>query len=251
MTETPPTPHVALVTGAATRVGRAVALELGSMGFSLAVHYKNSEREAASLREEIRVRGHEAECFQAPLEQRLATGDLIARVGAHFGRLDLLVPSAAIFESANIEPFDEARWDRMLEVNLTSSVALATHAIPWLRQASGAITFITCSSVEAPYRFHLPYVVSKAGLYQAMRAMALELAPHIRVNAVAPGTVLPPDGMSADALDTLRKRIPLQRFGAPKDIARAVRFLYESEFVTGQQIVVDGGRSLGLVPDGS
>jgi pteridine reductase len=134
----------------------------------------------------------------------------------------------------------------MLQLNLTSSVVLAHAATPFLRECCGNIVFITCASVEAPYRFHLPYVVSKAGLFQAMRALALELAPAIRVNAVAPGTVLPPVDFDTNTLERLRCAIPLGRFGKVEDIAQAVRFLAEADFVTGQQLVVDGGRSISL-----
>jgi len=242
---------VALVTGAATRVGRAIASELAAADFHVAIHYKTSEASAFALRDELREKGFVADCFQASLEVRHEARHLIDRIGESLGRLDLLVPSAAIFERVAIEDIDDAAWDRMLEINLSSCVALARQAIPLLRQTEGSVIFITCSSVEAPYRYHLPYVVAKAGLYQAMRAMALELAPTVRVNAVAPGTVLPPDSMSAAELERLRNRIPLKRFGSPDDIARAVRFLWESPFMTGQQLVVDGGRSLGLATDGS
>jgi pteridine reductase len=242
---------VALVTGAATRVGRAIAEELIAARFRVAIHYRASEEAAMALCDELRARGGVAHCFSADLSHRAEARNLVVRVIETFGTLDLLVANAAIFEQVRIGDITDTDWDRMLSVNLSSTVALAQHAVPELRARRGGIVIITCSSVEAPYRYHLPYIVSKAGVYQAMRAMALELAPDVRVNAVAPGTVLPPEEMDLAELERLRRRIPLQRFGAPQDIARAVRFLSESPFVTGQQIVVDGGRSLGLVPDGS
>jgi pteridine reductase len=242
---------VALVTGAGTRVGKAIVEELANAGHRIAIHYGKSRNEAFALRDTLRSTHVDAECYQANLEHRDETRKLVDRVVEDFGKIDLLVPSAALFENVRIGDISDAAWDRVLETNLSSSVILAQQAVPWLKETQGCIVFITCSSVCSPYRFHLPYVVSKAGLYQAMRAMALELAPSVRVNAVAPGTVLPPETMTHEELETLRRRIPLQRFGCPADVARAVRFLFDSPFVTGQQIVVDGGRSLGLVPDGS
>lgn len=242
---------IALVTGAGTRVGRAIAEELGAAGMTLAIHYHRSKEGALALKDEFEGKGLVAECFSADLSQRSEARTLVDSVVRTLGGLDLLVCSAAIFEQVRFEQMSDADYDRMLELNLSSNIALAQRATPHLAVRGGSIVFITCSSVESPYRFYLPYVVSKAGLYQAMRALALELAPAIRVNAVAPGTVLPPDNMSETELELLRRRIPLQRFGSPLDIARAVRFLAESPFVTGQQLVIDGGRSLGRIPDGS
>lgn len=241
----------ALVTGGATRVGRSIALELGRAGFDVAIHYHRNESGAREVVESLEAMGRTAYCLKGALEERERVRDLIDQVVVTSGGIDLLVPNAAVFESVDYDAIDDSAWDRMLTLNLSSTFALAHRATRSLRERQGNIVFITCSSVEAPYRHHLPYVVSKAGIYQAMRTMALELAPQVRVNAVAPGTVLPPENMSSDALQRLRRGIPLQRFGEPDDIARAVRFLAESEFVTGQQLVVDGGRSLALAPDGS
>lgn len=247
----PPNHKLALVTGAATRVGRAIALELGQAGYDLAIHYHRNETGAREVAAELMGIGRTAHVWHAALEDRHSVRSLIDSVIARSGGIDLLVPNAAIFEAVEFDAIDDAAWDRMLALNLSSTFALAQRAAGSLRERRGNIVFITCSSVEAPYQNHLPYVVSKAGVYQTMRTMAIELAPFVRVNAVAPGTVLPPEDMSAEALERLRQRIPLQRFGAPTDIARAVRFFAESEFITGQQLVIDGGRSLALAPGGS
>jgi pteridine reductase len=240
---------VALVTGAGTRVGRSIALELGRAGFDLAVHYHRNDAGARDVVARAAELGLVARSFQAALEDREQARALVDRVCTEFGGLDLLVPNAAIFERIAFDAIDDASWDKMLALNLSSTFVLAQKAERVLRARRGNIVFITCASVESPYRHHLPYVVSKAGVYQMMRAMALELAPHVRVNAVAPGTVLPPENMPQVELDRLMRRIPLQRFGSTDDVARAVRFLAESPFVTGQQIVVDGGRALALAPN--
>lgn len=243
--------RVALVTGAGTRVGRVIALELARANYHVAVHYQHNQSGAEEVAHEIRALGLCSRIYQAQLEDRQQARQVVDRVLTDFTGLDLLVPNAAIFERIAFEAVDDAAWDRMLALNLSATFSLAHHASPALKSRTGSIVFITCSSVESPYRNHLPYVISKAGVFQLMRSMALELAPHVRVNAVAPGTVLPPETMTANELERLRRRIPLQRFGSAGDVARAVRFLAESPFITGQQIVVDGGRSLALVQDGS
>lgn len=243
--------RVALVTGAGTRVGRSIALELARAGYDLAIHYQSNEAGAREVAAAAQASGVVARTYQAGLEDRSHVRRLLAQVISDFQGLDLLVPNAAIFERIRFEEIDDSAWDRMLGLNLTSTFALAHEAAPSLVARSGCIVFVTCSSVESPYKHHLPYVVSKAGVFQMMRAMALELAPKVRVNAVAPGTVLPPESMAPADLERLRQRIPLQRFGSPEDIAKAVRFLAESPFITGQQLVVDGGRSLARAQDGS
>ncbi|HMA92009.1 MAG TPA: SDR family oxidoreductase [Polyangiaceae bacterium] len=243
--------RVALVTGAGTRVGRSIALELKCAGYDLALHYQSNESGAREVAAEARAEGLEARVYQANLEDRTKIRRMLDSVLADFEALDLLVPNAAIFERIRFEDIDDSAWDRMLGLNLTSSFTLAHYATASLISRAGNIVFVTCSSVDSPYKHHLPYVVSKAGVYQLMRTMAIELAPRVRVNAVAPGTVLPPESMSAADLERLRSRIPLQRFGSAPDVARAVRFLAESPFITGQQIVVDGGRSLARAQDGS
>jgi pteridine reductase len=242
---------VALVTGAGTRVGRAIAIELSRAGYQLAIHYHRNEAGAREVLGIAEGGGKRAHVYSAALEDRNQCRVLVDEVCSEFGGIDLLVPNAAIFERIAFEAIDDAAWDRVLGLNLSSTFALAKSAAAALRVRRGNIVFLTCSSVESPYCHHLPYVISKAGVYQTMRAMALELAPHVRVNAVAPGTVLPPQDMDAGELQRLLQGIPLGHFGEPADVARAVRFLAESPFITGQQIVVDGGRSLARVPDGS
>ena len=141
-------------------------------------------------------------------------------------------------------PLNDAAWDRSLGLNLASQFAIAQRALPALRAARGSIVFITCSSASTPFRNHLPYVVAKGGLKQLMRALALEAAPEVRVNAVAPGTVLPPENLDPASVERLAQSVPLRRTGGPDDVAEAVVYLARAPFVTGQEIAVNGGRAV-------
>lgn len=234
----------ALVTGAGVRVGRAIAVELGRAGMRVAVHYRSSANEAEETLRLVKAAGGDGITLSADLSKRDECRKLIDDAVAAFGGLDLLVPSAASFERTLYADVNEATWDRALELNLTSGFVLAQRAVPALKASQGSIVFITCSSATAPYRNYLPYVVSKGALRQLMKTLAIELAPDVRVNAVAPGTVLPPDDYSQEAIARLASRIPLKHLGSPDDVASAVRYLASAPYVTGQEIVVDGGRTL-------
>jgi len=234
----------ALVTGGGKRVGRAIALALGRAGVHVAVHYRQSQVEADETVALIRGAGGTAFGIAADLRDRGAARALAGDAAARLGGLDLLVPSAAGYERGSLADTEDDGWDEMLELNLASPFALAQAAAPHLRAAEGSIVFITCASATVPYRGHLAYTVSKAGERHLMRTLALELAPEVRVNAVAPGTVLPPEDMTAAELSKIQGRIPLGRLGTPDDIADAVLYLASAPFVTGQEIVVDGGRTV-------
>jgi pteridine reductase len=240
----PPPRRRALVTGAAKRVGRAIALALGASGMDVAIHYRASEEEADATCRELSELGARAMKLQADLTDRTAARKVVDDAASSLGGLDLLVVNAAGYERAAFDDLDDAAWDRMLELNLTSPFVLAQRATPLLRAAKGSIVFVTCASATVPFRRHLPYVVSKGGLRHLMRTLALELAPDVRVNAVAPGTVLVPDDMSEADATRIRNRIPMGRFGAPDDVAQAVLYLVNAPFVTGHEIVVDGGRTV-------
>jgi len=234
----------ALVTGAGQRVGQAIALALGAQGMHVAVHYRESRAGAEQTAEQIRQSGGQAVLVAADLTSRDEARALIDRSVAQLGGLDVLVPSAANFERVALADVDDQAWDRSLDLNLASPFALVQHAVPALRAARGCVTFITCSSATVPMRHYLPYVVSKGALKHLMKTLALELAPEIRVNAVAPGTVMPPISYDATAIARLSRAIPLARVGSPEDIARAVVFLASSPFITGHELAVDGGRSV-------
>lgn len=234
----------ALVTGAAKRVGRAIAVALGRAGMRVAVHYRESANDAADTCARVVAAGGQAVAFQAGLRDRSECRKLVDDVARAFGGLDLLVANAAGYERLALSAVDDAAWDRMLEVNLSAQFALATQAMAPLSAAKGSIVFVTCTSATAPYKNHLPYVVAKGGLRQLMRTLALELAPDVRVNAVAPGTVLLPDDIDAALAARIHARIPMGPVGTPEDVAEAVLFLARSPFITGHEILVDGGRTL-------
>lgn len=234
----------ALVTGAGQRVGRAIALALGAAGMHVAVHYRESRKGAEDVAAQIAQSGGRASLLQADLSDRDAARSLVDRAVAQLGGLDLLVASAASFERVALADVDDAAWDRSLSLNLASPFALAQRAAPTLRASRGSVVFITCSSASVPMKNYLPYVVSKGALRHLMKTLALELAPEVRVNAVAPGTVMPPSSYDAAAVARLERAIPLARVGSPEDIARAVLYLASSPFVTGHELAVDGGRSV-------
>ena len=234
----------ALVTGAGRRVGRAIAVALGKRGATVAVHYRSSPSEAEETCDAVRAAGGQAFALAADLTDRAEARRLVDNAVARLGGLDVLVPSAASFEKLAYDSVDDAAWDRSLALNLTAPFALAHRASPALRAARGSVVFITCSSATTPFRGYLPYVVSKGALQKLTRALAVELAPEVRVNAVAPGTVLPPPEMAADAIERIRRRIPLDRIGTAEDIAEAVVYLASAPFVTGHELIVDGGRSV-------
>jgi pteridine reductase len=238
----------ALVTGAGQRVGKAIALALGHNGMRVAVHYRESRDGAEDTARQIRDAGGEAITLAADLSDRDAARSLADQAISALGGLDLVVASAASFERVALEAVDDDAWDRSLQLNLASPFALVQRAAPALRAARGSIVFITCSSATVPMRGYLPYVVSKGALKHLMKTLSLELAPEVRVNAVAPGTVMPPPSYDAEAVARLARAIPLARVGSPEDVAEAVVYLARSPFVTGHELSVDGGRSVARSP---
>jgi pteridine reductase len=234
----------ALVTGAGRRVGAEIARTLGAAGMHVGVHFNASASGAEQTCAAIRAAGSEAVALAADLSTRDAGRELVDRAVAQLGGLDVLVLSAAEFEPAQLGAIDDAAWDRTLGLNLATPFAIAQHAAPALRAGRGSIVGITCVSRLLPYRGYLPYEVSKAALWQMLRVLALELAPDVRVNMVAPASVLPPESMTEAQLDELRARIPLGRLGNASDIADAVLHLAQHEHMTGTEIVIDGGRTL-------
>ncbi|MGD8858977.1 MAG: SDR family oxidoreductase [Myxococcales bacterium] len=234
----------ALVTGAGRRVGAAIALALGRRGMRVAVHYNRSSEGAASTAQAIRDAGGDALTLAGDLYDREAARRLVDAAVERLGGLDLLVASAANFDAVEFDDIDDRDWDRALDLNLTAPFVMAHRARAALRASHGSIVLVTCISRRAPYRGFLPYEVSKAGTHQLMRLLALELAPEVRVNAVAPGSVLPPPEWDAEQLLALTERIPIGRVGRAEDVADAVVHLAEHDFMTGEELVVDGGRSL-------
>lgn len=235
---------VALVTGSGIRVGRRIALALAERGASLAVHYNSSLDPANETVAAARATGVEAEPFRCDLSETASIEGLIDSIGERWGRLDVLVNSAAIFPRTPWDEIDEATWDRTLDVNLKAPFFTAWHAARLMKEGGGGkIVNIADWAGLRPYVNYAPYVVSKGGVITMTKAMAKELAPEIAVNAVAPGPVMLPEDFDEDAAERVRRSTLLQRLGSPNDIAEAVVFLVErTDFVTGHVLVVDGGR---------
>lgn len=241
-----PRPPVALVTGAGRRVGKAIALELAKAGADLVIHYNKSREEAAETKTAVLGLGRKAWTVGADLTDPEAIDRLFDEIRKDVQRLDILVNSAAAFERLPLAELTPDRWDALLSLNLRAPYLLARGAAPIMRENSGGV-IINIADVAGlhPWANHLHYTVSKAGLVAMTRALALELAPEIRVNAVAPGTVLPAQFQTAEAVETIRERTPLKRLGSPEDVGRAVVFLALGPgSITGQVLSVDGGRSL-------
>jgi len=237
--------QVALVTGAGKRLGRTVALRLAGEGADVAVHYGKSAAEAGEVVAEIEKLGRRAAAFSAELTKVAAIQKLVGDVVTHFKGLDILINSAANFLQTKFGETSEARWDASLDTNLKAPFFVAQAAAPYLaRSGYGAIVNFADIGGLLGWREFLPHSVSKAGVILMTRILAKELAPKVRVNAIAPGTITMPGDPPEWQRDFIR-RAPLQRTGTPQAIADAVMFLVGAEFVTGHVLVVDGGRTLG------
>ncbi len=233
------------MTGAARRVGRAIATALAGRGARVGVHYRGSSDEAQALVAELRGAGAAADAFAADLRDATALRALAADVEARLGPVDVLVNNASVFHATPLDALDEHQWEENLAVNLTAPYLLSIQ-LGRAMQARGAGKIVNLGDARAsrPVRDYLPYRVSKAGLVALTESLARELAPAVQVNCVAPGPILPPRGASAADEARILARTPLGRFGGSEAVAAAVLYLVDSDFVTGTTLVVDGGRSL-------
>lgn len=238
--------RVVLVTGGARRVGSAIARQLHRQGASVVLHYRAAAAEAGALVAEFNAaRPRSALALQADLRDTAALPLLVADALAGFGRLDGLVNNASSFFPTALGTIDEADWDDLVGSNFKAPLFLSQAAAPALREYGGAIVNITDVHAERPLKGYPLYSAAKGALLTLTRALAVELAPEVRVNAVAPGPILwPDDGQFDDAarVDIVRHTL-LQREGRPEDIAGAVVYLLAAPYVTGQVINVDGGRT--------
>jgi pteridine reductase len=234
--------RVMLVTGAGRRLGRAIALGLAQAGAHIAVHYHTSAEEAEETVRRIRALGVDAEAFPADLRDPGQIPPLVDAVARRFGRLDGLVSAAAVMRVTRWHEITPAQWDEILALNLRAPMFCAQAAARHMED--GVIIHIADGSALKPWPDYLAHTVSKAGLVALTRALALALAPRIRVNVVIPGPILKPVHWEEERWERLIRRVPLGRAGAPEEVARAVRYLMEADYVTGAVLVIDGGHHL-------
>lgn len=233
---------VALVTGGARRVGKALSLGLAGAGADVVVNYNASPDEADETVAEIERLGRRAIAIGADVSSSADVARLIDETERHFGRLDILINSASLFERKPVAEITEADWDRVLGVNLKGPFMLSQRAAPLLRaHGDGTIVNIVDLSAFQPWPSFAHHAVSKAGLLHLTAVLARAFAPEIRVNSIAPGTVLPPEGEAGE--DGSEKRT-VERTGTPDDVVNAMLYLLRAGFVTGENLRVDGGRML-------
>jgi pteridine reductase len=237
--------RVGLVTGAGRRLGRAFARALAGRGMAVAIHHNSSRAGAEELRLEIEAVGGRAACFPADLTDAAAAGELPRQVLAHFGRLDVLVNSAAVMHRLAFEETTPEQWDAILALNLRSLFFCTQGAAPALRAAGGRVVNMADLSGLEPWPGFAAHSVSKAGVVMLTKVLARALAPEVTVNAIAPGAVLVPESYDSAERERLARTTPLRRLGTPADAVAALLYLLEGgDYVTGEVITVDGGRLL-------
>ena len=239
---------VALITGG-RRIGAVVARELAARGADVALAYARSKAEADRTVETVRAQNRRGEAFQADLSSAEACAALVKSVAERFGRLDILINMASVYQHRSFDELTVADWQAVLDVDLRAAFLCAQAAAVEMRKQGGGriINFAdwTAKSGRPRYAGYVPYYVAKAGVIALTEALALELAPdRILVNAIAPGPILAPPGMSEDELRTVEQATPLGTWGGEEEIVKGVFALVDSDFITGETIRVDGGRHL-------
>jgi pteridine reductase len=240
---------VALITGAARRIGAEIATQLHASGMNIVVHYHTSHEEAESVCANFnKLRKHSAVVVRADLQDIASLNYLIEEAVAAWGRLDVLVNNASKFYKTALGNISEYAWDELMSTNLRAPLILSQAAVPYLKETQGCIVNIADIHGERPMRDYAVYCISKAGLIMLTKVLAKELAPAIRVNAISPGEIIWPEGENAVTQEMKQKilsRTLLQRHGDPLTIAKAVLFIAnEADFMTGHVLVLDGGRLL-------
>jgi len=238
---------VALVTGAAHRIGATIVRMLHAEGMNIILHYRHSREEAQKIQQELNeLREESVILIQADLSETAKINEMIREAVKGWGRIDAIVNNASSFYPTPIGDIDEDVWDDLISSNLKAPLFLCQAAAPYLKQQHGSIVNITDIHADRPLKNHTVYCIAKAGLVMMTKSLARELGSEVRVNAVAPGAILWPEN---DIDDVTKKRIVsgtvLKRQGSPDDIARTVRFLIkDANYMTGQILSVDGGRTL-------
>jgi pteridine reductase len=237
--------RVALVTGAGRRLGQAMARALAGRGMALAIHHHASAKGARALRDEVTAVGGRAECFAADLTDAEAARTLPLRVAEAFGRLDVLVNSAAVMHRAGFAETTPSQYDAIFALNLRSVFFCTQGAAPALRAAQGKVVNLADLAGLQPWPGFAAHSVSKAGVVMLTKVLARSLAPEVTVNAIAPGAVLVPEEYDDEERGRLARAAPLGRLGGPADVVAALLYLLEGgDFVTGEVLTVDGGRLL-------
>ena len=234
--------RLALVTGAGHRIGRAIALGLAGRGLNVAVHYNASAGPANETAAAISALGVDAHVFQADLASERAPAELIGAVRDRMGALDVLVNSAAVMMRTPLETVTVAEWDAMFALNLRAPFFLSIEAARAMGARGGTIVNIADLAAFETWPAYIPHTITKAGVVQMTRALARVLAPAVRVNGVAPGAVLLPDHWTEADAAKLVEGTPLARLGSADDVVQAVLYLLDAGYVTGETLIVDGGR---------
>ena len=233
---------IALVTGSAKRVGKAIALALAGRGAHIVVHYNTSTVQAEEVAAQIRLLGVEAVPIQADLADPVQVDALFEAVTDHFGRLDVLVNSASVYDPTPIESLSAEQWDRQFDTNARGPALCIRHAFPLMREHGGAIVNLCDISAARPYASYLAYCASKAALLAVTVAAAKGLAQYrIRVNSVSPGIAMWQEGASEATKASILRQVPLGRPGSGEEVAQAALFLIAHDYITGEDIHVDGG----------
>jgi pteridine reductase len=237
--------QVALITGGAIRVGRAITLGLAEAGYDVVVNYHTSASEALKVTREVEKLGRAAEVAPGDVSDADDVARIAGLVRDRFGRLDLLVNNASLFPQTPFLDIEEGEWDRVMAVNLKGPFLMVKATADLLTESGGRVINLVDLSAFQPWVDHPHHAVSKAGLLHLTRIMARALAPRVRVNAIAPGAVLLPESYDEKARKRSAERAALGTLGSPDDVVRTVLFLERSPFITGEVIVVDGGSLLG------
>lgn len=236
--------RVALVTGAGRRVGQALATALGTEGMRVAVHYNASAAGAEETAAKIRNAGGDATIFHADLGLPDGPATLVSDVAARMGSLSVVVNSAAVMERTPIGEVTAEAWDSMFALNLRAPFLICQAAAPLMKEGGGAIVNIADLAAFESWPAYIPHSISKAGVVKMTSSLAKALGPSIRVNAIAPGAVLLPKDWDAAAAERLISTTPLKRLGDPKDVVGAMLYLLGADYVTGETLIVDGGRHI-------